>query len=167
MAQPDIFTTKAAAEIGRFSAERTVSEQVEAVIQTYFNHPSLNGYSRMRAWPEYYNPSTERFDSLLTGFIGDTYHPGELVMSSQAGYIRMIQPFQDESGAQRWEGLTVSRNREGQYAAEMVNKYYRYENGEVIELDKPLIHFPLHPRQVLEEVLRAYQSFRVRYDLLP
>ena len=159
--------TKAAAEIGRHGAERTVSEQVEAVIQMYFNHPTLNGYSRMRTWPEYYNPSTERFDSLLAGFVGDTYHPGELVISSQAGLIRIIQPFQEESGIQRWEGLTVTRDTEGQYSAEMVNKYYRYENGEAIEISRPVIHFPLQPKHVLEEAIRIYPGFRVRYDLLP
>ncbi|QQS44689.1 hypothetical protein IPM65_03795 [Candidatus Roizmanbacteria bacterium] len=166
MAHPDILRALAAKEVFSLRAEQTVSDKVDAVIRMYFNHPSLNGYSRMRTYPEYYNPSTERFDSLLAGCIGDTYNPGEMMISARTGFIRMIRPFEEGKGVQRWEGLTLSRDKGNQYTAELVNKYYHIENGEAVPIARPVIHFPLRPEQILEEAIRVYPDFRVRYDLV-
>ena len=166
MAVPDILKTALLAESTRTHVERTISDKVAAVTQMYFNHPSLEGYSRMRSWPEFYNKQTGTFDSLLTGLIGETYTPGEIIISSQAGFIRLVQPFYEESGIWRWEGLTLSRGTDGEYSAEMVNRYYRYENRKAVLVPRPHILFPLRPQQVLDEAIRVYDTFRVRYDLV-
>jgi len=167
MARPDIFLAQTRVDAAPFGLERSASDRMSAVIQTYFNHPSLHGYSRMKDWPEYYNHHTEKFESLLAGFIGDTYYPGEIMISSRAQIIRLIQRFQEDSEVWRWEGMTLSRDQKGAYYGEVVNRYYTYpQSGEAVLVPRPLIRFPLRPQQILDEAMNVYDTFRIRYDLV-
>lgn len=166
MANPDHLILSHYSEPTLFDVEQSTADRVNTVIRMYFNHPSLHGYNRIGEWPEYYNCEKGRFDSLLAGLIGETYSPGEIVMSSRSGFIRLIQRFQEESGIWRWEGLTLARDGKGIYQAEMVNRYYQYKDREAILIPRPLISFPLRPQQVLDEAINVYDSFRVRYDLV-
>lgn len=167
MARPDIRLSQPTVDMSYPGTERSTSDHVRFVIQAYFNHPCLHSYNRMRDWPEYYNPHTEKFESLLAGFIGDTYDPGEILISSQAQRIQIIQRFQEDSDISRWEGLVVSRDRDGIFQGEMVNRYYQHSRGgEAVLLPKPVVRLPLKPQQILDEAMTLYDSFRIRYDLV-
>lgn len=91
MSQPDNPSSMPLWEqIALMHSESSIDRQVDSVIQMYFNHPVLHGYSRIREFPEYYNPTTERFESLLVGHIGDIQWPGEIAISSRSKAIQII-----------------------------------------------------------------------------